>query len=240
MIYEINSDALILSDSHSQNNRMELIKKLKNLNPLPSQIILLGDILNLLVGSIKSSRKQNQYALQVLEELSKKTKILYLEGNHDFNLNPILKNAIKIKRGVQPIICRFKCKYLLLAHGDIFLGKKYEIYAKVMRSFGFLLLLKIIDFLSFGKVYEYISKKVQNKIIKTPDARKANLVMQKRIIAYEKYMKKKNIEVNYVIEGHFHIKEKMKRRGREKDFLYIAMPPYLYDKKIYTLNELMD
>ena len=236
MIYEINSDALILSDSHSQYNRMELIKVLQNLNPIPSQIILLGDILNLLIGSIKSSIKQNQDALQVLEELSKKTKILYLEGNHDFNLSPILKNAMKIQRGVQPIICRFKCKYLLLAHGDIFLSKKYEIYAKVLRSYLLTLMLKIIDFLSFGRVYNYIAKKVQNKTIKIPNKSQIDSVIQKRIIAYEKYMQKKNIKVDYVIEGHFH----MKKRKKTKDFLYIAMPPYLYDKKIYTLNELMD
>lgn len=237
MIYEINSDALILSDSHSQYNRMELIKVLQNLNPIPSQIILLGDILNLLIGSIKSSRKQNQYALQVLEELSKKTKILYLEGNHDFNLNPILKNAIKIKRGIQPIICRFKCKYLLLAHGDIFLGKKYEIYANLVRSKSMEIIFIIIDFLSFGRVYNYIAKKVENKIIKIlTNKDEIDSILNKRIMTYEKYIKEKNIKVDYVIEGHFHIKSKIET----KDFLYIAMPSYLYDKKIYRLDELMD
>ena len=50
------------------------------------QLILMGDIFDLLIYEIKATHSFAKPYIKILEDISDKTEVLYLEGNHDFNL----------------------------------------------------------------------------------------------------------------------------------------------------------
>lgn len=210
-ILEIKQDAIFIADSHtqccSQNRRDSLIFVLeKMLDSVPSQIFLMGDISNILVGNLKSSIKSNKTLLNAIDLLSKKAQIIYFEGNHDFNLENLLPSVIKIPRKNQPLLATFGDKTALIAHGDIFLDKKYEIYIKILSAKVSAKILNAMDLATFGRFYSFIEKKVQNKKIRLlQDEGAIYALIKRRIQSYENYILRHNLRVDFVIEGHFHL-----------------------------------
>lgn len=210
-ILEIKSDAIFIADSHTQcfaqHGRDSLLLVLeKMLDSAPSQIFLMGDISNILVGNLKSSLKSNEKLLNAIDSLSKKAQIIYFEGNHDFNLERILPNIIKIPRKNQPQLARFGDKSALIAHGDIFLDKKYEIYIKMLSAKMSAKILNALDLATFGRLYAFIEKKVQSKKIRLlSDECAIKMLIKRRIQSYQNYILRHNLRVDFVIEGHFHL-----------------------------------
>lgn len=230
-ILELNDDVIFIADSHTKDNDTSLISMLQSLNPLPSQIVLLGDISHILVGNLKLSLESNKSLIDTLERLSKQTKIIYFEGNHDFNLSNAFSNIITIPRCKQPLLARFRDKNILLSHGDLFLDKKYEIYIKALTSKPISYVLQALSLLSFGKLYRLIHNLVQEK--KITYAYNIKHLVESRIEAYKKYINLHNIQVDIVIEGHFHIGKIM----QDSSFSYIAMPSFYYDKSYLKLAD---
>lgn len=229
----INDDAIFIADSHIQKNRDALIYKLNNLDSIrqkiPSQIVFLGDISNLLVGKIRSSEIINEKLIECIKNL--KSQIIYFEGNHDFNIKSILDSPnIIIPRDMQPVIARYKNKTIILAHGDIFLDQKYEFYINTITSKKMISFLGCLDFVSKGKIFNIINNKVKAKEIKYP--RNADSIINQRISAYKNYIKSLDIKVDMVIEGHFHIGKII----NDKDFIYVAMPSFCHDAKIFDIQ----
>lgn len=210
-ILEIKDDAIFIADSHTQcfaqHGRDSLLLVLeKLLDSAPSQIFLMGDISNILVGNLKSSLKSNEKLLNAIDSLSQKAQIIYFEGNHDFNLERIMPSVIKIPRKNQPQIAHFGKKTALIAHGDIFLDKKYEIYIKMLSAKMSAKILNALDLATFGRLYALIEKKVQSKKIRLlHDECAIKTLIKRRIQSYQNYISRKNLRVDFVIEGHFHL-----------------------------------
>ena len=210
-ILEIKDDAIFIADSHTQcfaqHGRNSLLLVLeKMLDSAPSQIFLMGDISNILVGNLKSSLKSNEKLLNAIDLLTQKAQIIYFEGNHDFNLECILPSVIKIPRKNQPQIAHFGDKSALIAHGDIFLDKKYEIYIKMLSAKMSAKILNALDLATFGRLYALIEKKVQSKKIRLlSDECAIQMLIKRRIQSYENYILRHNLRVDFVIEGHFHL-----------------------------------
>lgn len=210
-ILEIKDDAIFIADSHTQcfaqHGRDSLILVLeKMLDSAPSQIFLMGDISNILVGNLKSSLKSNEKLLNAIDSLSQKAQIIYFEGNHDFNLECILPNVVKIPRKNQPQLAHFGDKSALIAHGDIFLDKKYEIYIKMLNAKITAKILNALDLATFGRLYAFIEKKVQSKKIRLlSDESAIQMLIKRRIQSYQNYILRHNLRVDFVIEGHFHL-----------------------------------
>lgn len=210
-ILEIKQDAIFIADSHTQcvaqNRRDSLILSLeKLLDSAPSQIFLMGDISNILVGNLKSSLKSNQRLINAIDLLTQKAQIIYFEGNHDFNLECIMPSVIKIPRNNQPQLAHFGDKTALIAHGDIFLDKKYEIYIKILSAKITAKILSALDLATFGRLYNFIEKKVQSKKIRLlSDEGAIQMLIQRRIQSYQNYILRKNLRVDFIIEGHFHL-----------------------------------
>jgi UDP-2,3-diacylglucosamine hydrolase len=80
---------------------------------------MLGDIFDLMVGSFEFWKREFQELFEALEFIaSTKSKILWLEGNHDFGLKTLLqKSGIEVFDGV--VIKSFGEKKVYLAHGDL-------------------------------------------------------------------------------------------------------------------------
>ena len=259
---EIQNDAIFIADSHTQTNAQNrrdslilALQKMCDSNATPSQIFLLGDISNILVGNLKSSVKSNEMLLNAIDSLSKKAQVLYFEGNHDFNLDSILPDVRKIPRKNQPLLATFGKKRVLIAHGDIFLDKKYEIYIKILSAKWTCKMLQMADFATFGWLYNFIEKKVQSKKIRfLRESSAIYALMQSRIQKYKNYIDSQNLKVDLVIEGHFHLGKIIKgsqdshespkntQDSRESTtqnshFCYVALPSFLVNGEIFCIKK---
>lgn len=229
----INSDAIFVSDSHTQDDRVELIVWLESLlsNP-PSQVFLMGDISNLLIGAINSSVVKNNILIEAIENLSRKSQIFYFEGNHDFSLEGLFEYVIVIPRTSQPLLCYYEANTILLSHGDILLDTYYEAYIRILNSKPLLVFLGIIDKISCSLLYKFAHKKVSKKTIKLPQMQCINTIAKSRICAYKKYIKKLGVSIDMVIEGHYHIGKIFEYDGLK----YVSLPSFL-KKEVFYINK---
>lgn len=195
---EIKEGAFIVSDAHYSQIRPQFLDFLKDIDSKklkPTQIILMGDIFDALFGEIPYTHKTNQEAINLLNKLSQKIEIIYLEGNHDFNLKNIFPNIRVYSLDVQPILCKYNGKKIMLAHGDFATDIKYNVYTKIIRNTFVLRALKLVDSILshsiLNKLEEYLSKKNDCK-----EFEHFKEFISKRI--ENKY------DVDYFIEGHYH------------------------------------
>lgn len=225
----IKEGALFIADAHFHDNDarfFELIERL-NLNP-PSQVFFMGDIFHLLIGHIPSSLNKHLPLLKKINDLSLKSEVFYFEGNHDFALPQSLLPKVKIyPRKLQPALFSFENKKILLAHGDIFISAWYSFYINTLNNPIILSLLKIIDSLSFGKIYQKIHAKIMLKKI-IPLHNNANF-SKKRIYHYNNFSKKNHISFDYILEGHFHTILHQEN--------YLAIPSFYCHKKILQMSK---
>ena len=156
MNLNIKEGAIFVADSHfNEKNRefLQFLKKIENQEIQTSQLFLMGDIIDFISSECKFFIKQNSEVITLLNNLSKNMQIVYLEGNHDYNLQELFSNIKIVKRENQPLIGKFEDKTISLAHGDNFINWKYDLFCKVVRNRFFL------KFMNFIDINFYISKK---------------------------------------------------------------------------------
>jgi UDP-2,3-diacylglucosamine hydrolase len=192
------NDTYFIADTHyntNRNNLKTILLKIQSKEIKISRLFLLGDIFDFLAPQIKYFVKQNQDIINLLNELSLKIEIIYLEGNHDFNLQPLFSNIQVIPREKQPYIYNLNDKKIALAHGDIFMPLGYEIYTAIIRN-TFLL-----KFLNFIDINNWLTKKIDNWL-KQKDinnyCQDIDTFVSTRLKLYDKY------NITTIIEGHFH------------------------------------
>jgi len=163
---EILEGAFIVSDAHYSHQRPELLDFIKEIHSKklqPTQLILMGDIFDALFGGVSYTQKTNQEAIKLLNEISLDIELIYLEGNHDFNLAKIFPNAKVFPISQQPVTCQYKEKKILLAHGDIEGDISYKIYTSLIRNPIVLSVLTLLDSISahyiLKRLDKYLSKK---------------------------------------------------------------------------------
>ena len=119
---ELKEGAFVVSDAHYSHIRPELLNFLKAIHTKQiqaTQLILMGDIFDTLFGNIPYTQKVNSEAVKILKEISADIEVVYLEGNHDFNLKKIFPKIKIFGIKQQPIEVKYDTKSVLLAHGDI-------------------------------------------------------------------------------------------------------------------------
>ena len=195
----IQKGAIFIADAHYNQNRKELkelLLKISSDEVQTSQLFLMGDIFDFLSDEITYFKKQNQDVIEIINSLSQTLEIVYLEGNHDFNLKNLFPKVNIISRKQQPLIATFEEKKVALAHGDIFTPQSYELYTKLIRSTIVQKILNIID------IDYWLSKKVNSWLLEKKICNKCNdfnLFAKNRIEKYS-YL----VDVDMIIEGHFH------------------------------------
>ncbi|WP_104721978.1 UDP-2,3-diacylglucosamine diphosphatase [Helicobacter mesocricetorum] len=225
----IKENAIFIADSHHHSlYRNTLDDFFQSLLPLSKrQIFLMGDIFDFLVGDIAQCLKDNQKTLNILEQLSLKHEIYYLEGNHDFLLHkiPLLKNIHCFSIQSQPICCILNQKKAYLAHGDILLSWHYKLYTALMRqriTIAFLNLFK--NFL-----YPALITHLKAKTLKESPKDSSHFITQ-RILDY---IKQYDIQQHsYIIEGHFHLNKHIKFHTIN----YIGLPLFACKKKYFVVE----
>lgn len=228
---------------------------LENPAQMPSQIFLMGDIAHLLLGWVKSSVDTHKELLDSICTLSQVSQVWWFEGNHDFGLNALQKRAefskiYFIPRSKQPLAFSYinesashlestkESQNVLLAHGDLFLNKKYELYIRCMQTKIMRWLLALLDSVTFGNLYASIAKKVNHNTIRQGKTDIESFA-KKRICAYNTYLQnaiKKaqalaDEQIDMIIEGHFHIGKAYKGES-----LYISLPSFYLTRSIFSIE----
>ncbi len=219
-IVEIKEGALFIADAHYPHHGREFFELLKALEEdrikVP-QLFLMGDIFDLLFGYGEYIFNFSKDAIKLLQKLSKKLEIYYLEGNHDFHLKKIFKDIRVYPREEQPIFMRYRDKEIALSHGDRYeVGVGYNIYSFILRNTYLVYILKpwerkVID----GQMKRLSLKNICHKYTDFEDK-------AKKILAHYPN------HIDLVIEGHFHQGRKIGR--------YISLPSLACDKSVGVMR----
>ena len=225
MYLSIKQDSIFVADSHFNEKNRELLiflEKVQSKEIITSQLFLMGDMIDFISGESRYFIKQNIEVINLLNKLSNEIEIIYLEGNHDYNLKSVFPNIQVIKRENQPLLAKFEEKTVALSHGDNFINWKYDLYCKLIRNTIFL------KFMNFIDINFFISKKIENALVKKNICHKMKNfehIVSKRV---------KNYNTDIIVEGHYHqgnsyfIDEKM----------YINIPSLCCQKKYITIKNL--
>lgn len=218
MCLSIKSGAIFVADSHyNEKNQqfLSFLEKLKSKEIKTSQLFLMGDMFDFISGESKYFVKRNQELIDIINDLSQTIEIIYLEGNHDYNMQSLFSKVKVYKREVQPIEVSYEGESISLAHGDIFTPWHYDLYCKIIRNRPLLIFLNMIDFNNF------ISKKIYYGLLKKSICSKMKNFEEfaiKRLSYYKS---------DVVIEGHFH-QGKTFRKNKQ---LYVNIPSLCCDEK---------
>ena len=223
---EIKEGAFIISDAHYSHLRPELLAFIKDIHSkkiTPTQLIFMGDIFDALFGCIEFTSKQNNEIIELINEISKRIEVIYLEGNHDFNLKNIFLHAKIFSIQNQPVTARYKDKKAYLAHGDFEGNLLYRFYTALIRNPFLLFILKYIDIIS----NHYILKKLDAYLGEKDDCKEFKNFkefIQERL--NEKY------HCDYFIEGHFHQNSSF---GTE-NFYYINLGAFACNQRYFIVK----
>ncbi|WP_201352765.1 UDP-2,3-diacylglucosamine diphosphatase [Hydrogenimonas urashimensis] len=219
--------AWFIADAHYASYQPRLYDFLASVkeSDLPSQLVLMGDIFDLLFGDAPNSIEPNRKMVDLLKRISLRTEILYLEGNHDFGLKRIFADAIRIvERQKQPLILSVEGRTVALHHGDILQGLGYEIYTAWIRHPWVNRALNLIDTLTGGKIIGWLEDYNRKKkpCYRIGDFEKRT---RKRLETLQK-----RYRFDIWIDGHFH----QNVRLNYGDIDYINLPAFACDGS-YTI-----
>ncbi len=223
---EIKDGAFLISDAHYSHKRPQLLaffKDIKNKKLNPTQLILMGDIFDLLFGGVARTIQRNSEVVDLINEISMDIEVVYIEGNHDFNLKQVFKNAKVFTITEQPIEVILEHKKAYLAHGDFNSPLGYKIYTSIIRNRFVLFVLNFINIL-FNNL---ILKKLDNYLDKKDDC--------KKIENFESIVKSRienRFECEYFIEGHFHQDSTLKL----KTTTYINLGAFACNQRYFVVK----
>ncbi|QOY54152.1 metallophosphoesterase [Candidatus Sulfurimonas marisnigri] len=223
---EILEGAFIVSDAHYSNKRPELLNFIKDIHLKelkPTQLIFMGDIFDALFGGVFYTQKLNSEVVKFIDEISKEIEVIYLEGNHDFNLKKIFPHVKLFPISKQPVTCIYNNKRILLAHGDIESDYGYRVYTSMIRNPTIVYILNIIDTLS----RHYILKTLDKHLSKKNDC--------KEFKGFTKYISgrlDKKYSCDFFIEGHFH----QNRTIIYEKFTYINLGAFACNQRYFIVK----
>lgn len=159
------------------------------------QLILMGDVFDLLFGDIDATLRFNRDSIALLNALTAKTEILYLEGNHDFRLHTVFPDIRVVPRAHQPFIARFNDQTVGLSHGDTQMGFGYEVYTALIRNGVILKVLNRLDQWGDTFIVKRLIDMMKRKHHCKPIAQFEALIRDRM---------EKTVKMDILIEGHFH------------------------------------
>lgn len=214
----IQDNTIFIADAHYNRERLQLKKiflMLQNETLCCKQIFLMGDIFDFLSSEIDYFKTINNDIVVLVNKLSITHEIIYLEGNHDYNLQNLFPKVVVIPREKQPLFIYQENKQIALAHGDIFTPTLYNIYTAIIRNHYFMQFINIIDIKQ--SISQYIENSLINKSICHEQSNFKEFVKQRK--SDYNHLKK----VDLIIEGHYH-------QGY-KDEGYINLPSLACDNR---------
>jgi len=227
---QIQEGAVIISDAHYSYLRPELLTLIKNiyLKKIETpQLILMGDIFDVLVGEVPHTQHLSKELIKLLNKIATTIEVLYLEGNHDFNLQSIFPDIKMFPLKEQPLKVLYHGKTLYLAHGDFDVSFFYKIYTLFIRNPFVLSFLTLLDRVFF----HVILKKLDRHLAKKDDC--------KEFVDFENFIHNrflKHTKCDYFIEGHFH----QNRSFQSNNFYYINLAAFACNQRYFIVKSLKD
>jgi UDP-2,3-diacylglucosamine hydrolase len=192
--------AVFITDAHYSFKHEQLLGFLRDLKEkkIPaSQLVLMGDIFDLLFGHIEVTHERNREVVDLVNDLSREIEIIYLEGNHDFNLASIFPGIQLFALLEQPVSVRYEGLSIGLAHGDFGGDAGYRLYTALIRNEVIQKVLNLIDRLGGHFIIKGLDQKLANK-----DDCKTTEDFEKKI---RKHLEAVDLDrYDYFIEGHYH------------------------------------
>ncbi|MEA3370872.1 MAG: metallophosphoesterase [Campylobacterota bacterium] len=227
---KIKEGAVVISDAHYSHLRPELLGLIKDIESKKikaTQLLLMGDIFDALFGGISYTLNQNTEIVKLLNSISQDIELIYLEGNHDFNLKNIFVNAKVFPMQTQPVMCQYEDKTVCLAHGDFDGARGYRIYSSIIRNATVL------------STLEFIDKILNNSIIKKIDKYLTKKEDCNEFVGFREFVAKRmssRVSCDYFIEGHFHQNVAMKFG----DLSYINLGAFACNQRYFIVKSLQD
>lgn len=227
---EIKEGAFVVADAHYSHFRPQLLDFIKEIHSKklqPTQLIFMGDIFDILFAQIPHSKKINEEAIKLINEISQDIELIYLEGNHDFNLKDIFPHAKVFPISKQPLACGFGSKKIMLAHGDFASDISYQIYTAVIRNPLALYFLRVVDFILGHRIL----KKLDEYLSKKDDCRE--------FVGFREFISKRlegRYDCDYFIEGHFH----QNRTLKFDKFTYINLGVFACNQRYFVVKSSKD
>jgi len=213
---ELKKGAIFIADAHYPNHDKEFLTFLQNIKSgkvKTSQLILMGDIFDLLVGTSSYLKDRFKKEIALIETIAQNIEVIYIEGNHDFYLKNLFDSVKVIPIEKQPLIMYSQNRTIAISHGDKYCMKlSYKIYTKLIRN---PLILKLIpQAYAKNKLQSMKSKKIY-KEIKNFESKVKNIA--------------KNYNSNLIIEGHYHQGVIINN--------YISLPSFAYCNEIGLFDD---
>lgn len=220
--------AILLGDAHYSKAHPAFFSFLKALDEgkiTTPQLILMGDIFELLFGAIAQTRKENEAEIKLLNSLSKKIEIIYFEGNHDFGLKGVFPGIRVYPLSEQPVSARSLTQKIQLSHGDTKTPLGYQLYTRLIRTPSVLFIVGLIDRICRNCIIKWLKSRGEKK-----DPCYKIETFQKIIKKRLNYLNGEDFDV--VIEGHFHQDVSFKLDG----FLYVNLGAFACNQKYFIVQ----
>lgn len=200
MPLNLKEGAVFVTDAHYPRNKEDFLALLDALiSSPPPQVFMLGDMFEFLCPYTPYTLKANSEAIEKIDILSQKTELIYLEGNHDYLLQSVFKNALVVPLKEQPLMLSYHGKTAAVMHGDKYADASYQLYASLIRNPLFIMLLRFLTLDINGRFIKKLYDKLSHKQICTHKEGFA----AKKLSSVKKYPL---CDVNAIIEGHNHIR----------------------------------
>ena len=220
--------AILIADAHCAPWRTPFIDFLRALESgeiTTPQLILMGDVFDMLYGPIPRTYPYNTEGIDLINRLSDRMEILYLEGNHDFLLDGLFPNVLVIRRENQPLMMSYEGRRIALSHGDSTMGVGYELYTAFIRNRSILALLRTIDSIGGGFIVRWLEKQMKRKI-------HCRSIEQFESLIQNRLASLKLDTVDVLIEGHFH----QNRTFEFSSLNYINLGAFACNERYFTVQ----
>lgn len=226
--FMLKEGAILIADAHYAPWRTPFFDFLRAVDKgeiQTSQLILMGDVFDLLFGDVDATLSLNHEAIALLNNLATRIEILYLEGNHDFRLRSVFPNIRIVTRAHQPFNVAYKNQTIALSHGDTSMGFGYELYTAIIRNRVVLKVLNQLDQWRGNFIVKRLIAMMKRKHHCNAIENFSQLI-NKRL---NQYTGKK---ADVMIEGHFHQNSSFEVTGME----YINLGAFACNERYYAVQ----
>lgn len=207
--FTLQEGAILVADAHCSEAHPEFpdfLRRLESGEITTPQLVLMGDIFDLLFGPVVLTVQRNREAIDRINALAQKIDVCYLEGNHDFQLRELFPDVRLFPLEQQPVYMACGNETVALAHGDLALGGGYNLYTRFIRSKTVLRLLNRLDCMRNHFIVHWL------------DTRLGGKDNCRRLDGFEAYIagriKRLGLRrCDLFIEGHFHQNRGFKTAG---------------------------
>lgn len=220
--------AILIADAHYSSKYPQFYAFLQALESgqiKTGQLVLMGDMFELLFGVIKQTHKDNAKEIDLLNRLSKKIEIIYFEGNHDFGLQKIFPDILVYPIEKQPQLAVYEGQRVQLSHGDTKTPVGYQVYTKLIRNPLILGCIGWLDKLCSNCIIKWLKSRGEQK---DPcyKIRRFEDIIHRRL----KYLENETLDI--VIEGHFHQNTNFELYG----FDYMNLASFACNQKYFIVQ----